>query len=59
LEKITQRGATGFVLFANYNYNYQIEDGDVGGVCSANGGEEDRVEFTVGKEEEKNWKNKI
>jgi hypothetical protein len=32
-----------FVPFAKYNYNYQDVENEVGGTCSANGGEEERV----------------
>jgi hypothetical protein len=32
-----------FVLFAKYNKNYQVDEDEMGGACSANGGEEGRV----------------
>jgi hypothetical protein len=31
------------VLFTKYNYNYKVEEDEVGGTCDTNGGEEDRV----------------
>jgi hypothetical protein len=31
------------VLFANYNWNYQVEEDMVDGAFSANGGKEDRA----------------
>jgi hypothetical protein len=32
-----------FLLFAKYNWNYQIEEDEVGEACGANGGEEEHV----------------
>jgi hypothetical protein len=31
------------LLFAKYNYNYKVEEDEVGGTCGTNGGEEERV----------------
>jgi hypothetical protein len=39
----TWRGAEWFVLFAKYNYDYQVEEDEVGGEFSLNGGEKGRV----------------
>jgi hypothetical protein len=31
------------LLFANYNSNNEVEENEMGGACSTNGGEEERV----------------
>jgi hypothetical protein len=42
------------VHFAKYNWNYQVEEDEVGGTCGTNEGEEERVQVigrkTRGKE---------
>jgi hypothetical protein len=38
-----RRGASWFVLFAKYNYNNEVEEDEMGGACSTNGGEKERV----------------
>jgi hypothetical protein len=43
VEKAAQRGASYFVLFAKYNWNYKVEEDEVGGTCGMNGREEGRV----------------
>jgi hypothetical protein len=37
------RGASWFVLFAKYNQNNQVEEDEIGGLCSTNGGEEESL----------------
>jgi hypothetical protein len=36
-------GWTEFVLFAKYNWNDQVKEDMIGGACSTNGGEEERL----------------
>jgi hypothetical protein len=42
-----------FVPFAKYNWNFHVEENEVGGACSVNGGGEDRVKVIDRKAIEK------
>jgi hypothetical protein len=41
--KLHNEKLRGLYLFAKYNYNYQVEEDEVGGTCGTNGGKEERV----------------
>jgi hypothetical protein len=49
VEKTAKRGALWFVLFAKYDQNNQVEENEIGGACSTNGGEEEHIYVTGGK----------
>jgi hypothetical protein len=40
--------AAQLVLFDKYNYNYTVEEDEVGGTCDTNGREEERV-YVIGR----------
>jgi hypothetical protein len=53
LETIAYPGASYPVLFTNYNYNAEVEDNEVGRVCSTNGKKLNAYRLLVEKPEGK------
>jgi hypothetical protein len=61
MEKVTQWGASQFVLFTSYDKVDQIKENEKGGACGMHGRGEKRVQSFGGKaqREETTWETKV